>query len=222
MDSNKENEVATVAITKPKDSAKGKSVKWGAPISTDQSSSSVSAKSVAALPRSPAARWRKGVAIADFVLRLGVIGAAIGATVLMGNNEEVLPFFTQFLQFHAQWSDFPMFQFLVVATGVISGYAVLCLPFSYVCIVRPYALGLRLLLMILDIVMMGLITTAAAAGGGIVYLSHNGSQHANWIAICQGYANFCQTASESVVLSFVAAFFFMCLVPLSALALKRN
>ncbi|XP_025674763.1 casparian strip membrane protein 5-like [Arachis hypogaea] len=152
MDSNKENEVATVAITKAKDGGKGKSVKWGAPISTDQSSSSVSTKSAASLPRPPAARWRKGVAIADFVLRLGVIGAAIGAAYLMGNNEEVLPFFTQFLQFHAQWSDFPMFQFLVVAAGVIGGYAVLCLPFSYVCIVRPYALGPRLLLMILDIV----------------------------------------------------------------------
>ena len=69
---------------------------------------------------------------------------------------------------------------------------------------------------------MGLVTAGASAAAGIVYLSHNGSQDANWMAICQGYTNFCQTASEAVVLSFVAAVFFMCLVPLSALALKRN
>ncbi|MED6145654.1 hypothetical protein PIB30_027373 [Stylosanthes scabra] len=220
MESNKEHvyEVATTAEkTKAKESSgKGKRVRWGIPISKSQSSSSSSS------PRPRAARWRKGVAITDFVLRLGVIGAGISAAYLMGHNEEVLPFYTQFLQFHAQWAFFPMYQFLVIATGVVSGYAGLCLPYSYVCIVRPYALGPRLLLIILDIVMMGLITTASAAAGAIVYLSHNGSEHANWIQICQSYANFCQTASESVVLSFVAAFFFMCLLPLSALALKRN
>lgn len=54
--------------------------------------------------------WRKGVAILDFILRLGAIGSALGAAAIMGNNEQILPFFTQFFQFHAQWSDFPVFE----------------------------------------------------------------------------------------------------------------
>jgi len=53
---------------------------------------------------------KKGIAILDFILRLGAIGAALGACVIMGTNEQILPFFTQFLQFHAQWDDFPMFK----------------------------------------------------------------------------------------------------------------
>lgn len=58
----------------------------------------------------PTAGWKKGLAIVDFVLRLGAIGATMGAAVMMGNTEQILPFFTQFLQFHAQWNEFPMFQ----------------------------------------------------------------------------------------------------------------
>ena len=108
MDSRKDNEVAAVTVPESKDSAKGKAVSWGAPISTDPS---VSTKA-APLPRP--ARWRKGVAIIDFVLRLGITGAAMGSAVLMGHNEEFLPFFTQFLEFHAKWSVFPMFQYVYI------------------------------------------------------------------------------------------------------------
>ena len=108
MDSRKNNEVAAVTKPESKDSAKGKTVSWGAPVSTDLVS--VSTKAVPL----PGSRWRKGVAIIDFVLRLGVIGAAMGSAVLMGSNEEILPFFTQFLQFHAQWNEFPMFQYVYI------------------------------------------------------------------------------------------------------------
>ena len=52
-----------------------------------------------------------------------------------------------------------MRRFFVVANGVISGYAILSLPFSYVCIVRPYAVGPRLLLMIFDIVSLNPLST---------------------------------------------------------------
>ncbi|KAK7395714.1 hypothetical protein VNO78_16281 [Psophocarpus tetragonolobus] len=197
-----------------KGSEKGKSVTWATPrVSEDSISTKVEA---------PTSRWKKGIAITDLVLRLGAIGATIGSAVTMGSNEEQLPFFTQFFQFHAQWSQFPMFQFFVVANGFISGYAVITLPLSYVCIVRPLAVAPRLLLLTMDTVMMGLISAAASAAAAIVYVGHNGSREPNWIAFCQGFTNFCQTASLAVISSFVAAVFFLCLVSLSALALVRN
>ncbi|KAL2320239.1 hypothetical protein Fmac_029208 [Flemingia macrophylla] len=219
MDSGNGGEVSAVE-KKKKSIEKGKGVTWAVPVSEDSSSVSTNSKGMVVPLR--LRRWKKGVAITDFVLRLGAIGAAMGAAVSMGTNEEQLPFFTQFLQFHAQWSYFPVFGFFVMANGVISGYAVLTLPFSYVCIVRPHAVPPRLLLMIMDTVMMGLITAAASAGAAIVYVGHNGSPEANWMAFCQGFTNFCQTASEAVVISFVAAVFFLCLVSLSALALIKN
>ncbi|RDX68432.1 hypothetical protein CR513_52585, partial [Mucuna pruriens] len=140
MDTGKGGEVTMVEA---KGSEKGKGVTWAVPVSED----SVSSRKGALITR-----WKKGIAITDFVLRLGAIGAAMGSAVTMGNNEEQLPFFTQFLQFHAQWNDFPVFGFFVMANGVISGYAFLTLPFSYVCIVRPHAVGPRLLLMTMDTV----------------------------------------------------------------------
>ncbi|KAI9072687.1 hypothetical protein K1719_045334 [Acacia pycnantha] len=169
----------------------------------------------------PLFKWKKGLAIVDFILRLGAIGATMGATALMGTNEQMLPFFTQFLQFHAQWNEFRMFQFFVVANGAVAGYLVLSLPLSVVCIVRPLAVAPRLLLIILDSVMMALVAAGASAAAAITYLIHNGSQDANWMAICSQFTDFCQVASEAVVVSFIAAMFFLCLILVSSLALKR-
>lgn len=68
---------------------------------------------------------------------------------------------------------------------------------------------------------MALVMAAASSSAAVVYLAHNGSQDANWIAICQQFNNFCQSSSEAVVLSFVAAVFLICLIVVSSVALKR-
>lgn len=55
--------------------------------------------------------WKKGIAILDFILRLGATAAALGAAASMGNSEETLPFFTQFFQFQASYDDLPTFMY---------------------------------------------------------------------------------------------------------------
>nr|KYP43890.1 UPF0497 membrane protein 5 [Cajanus cajan] len=219
MDSGKEEGVAVAAATSPeskrtRSNGKGKGILNAAP----PSATVVSTKATP-LPRGG---WKKGVAILDFILRLGAIGSALGAAAIMGNNEQILPFFTQFFEFHAQWSNFPQFQFFVFANGMAGGFLVLSLPFSIVCIVRPFAVGPRLLLVIVDILVMALVMATASSAAAVVYLAHNGSQDANWIAICQQFTDFCQAGSESVVASFVAALFLICLILVSAVALKRG
>lgn len=51
-----------------------------------------------------------------------------------------------------------MCRFFVIAMAMIGGYLVLSLPFSIVAIVRPHAVGPRLLLLILDTVSPLIIT----------------------------------------------------------------
>ncbi|OIW09348.1 hypothetical protein TanjilG_01319 [Lupinus angustifolius] len=219
MDSKHEGE-ATSADTKPmleskrtRSNSKGKAIAMADPTSATVSTKATKLQKVG---------WKKGVAIIDFILRLGAIGATLGAAAIMGNNEQILPFFTQFLQFDAQWNDFPMFQFFVIANAVAGGYLILSLPLSIVCIVRPLAVGPRLLLVVLDTVMMALVIGAASSAAAVVYLAHNGSQDANWIAVCQQFSDFCQVSSEAVVVSFTAAISFASLIVVSSLALKRN
>ncbi|GFZ20222.1 uncharacterized protein family [Actinidia rufa] len=166
--------------------------------------------------------WKRGVAIFDFILRLCAIAAALAATTTMGTTEQTLPFFTQFFQFQASYDDLPTFSFFVIANAIASGYLVLSLPFSIVGIVRPHVVGVRLLLLICDIVMVALTTAAASAATAIVYLAHNGNTNTNWPAICQQFNDFCQSVSGAVVASLIAAAIFMFLVLLSAIALKRN
>ncbi|KAL6176230.1 hypothetical protein ACLB2K_052865 [Fragaria x ananassa] len=167
------------------------------------------------------AGWKKGVAVLDFILRLGATAAALGATVTMASSEQTLPFFTQFFQFSAGYDDMPTFTFFVIAMAIVSGYLVLSLPFSIVSIVRPKLVAPRLLLLIFDTVALTLNTSAAAAAAAIVYLAHNGSSDANWLDICQQFTDFCQQTSGSVVSAFVAVVMFTVLILLSAVALRK-
>ncbi|KAK9289429.1 hypothetical protein L1049_008881 [Liquidambar formosana] len=166
--------------------------------------------------------WRRGMAIFDFILRLGAIGATLGATATMGTTEQTLPFFTQFFQFQASYDDMPTFTFFVIANAIASGYLFLSLPFSIFTIVRPHAVGARLLLLILDTAMLAMTTAAAAAAAAIVYLAHDGNSSANWNAICQQFTDFCQQASSAVVASFIAVVVFMLLIVMSALAMRKH
>ncbi|XP_030531845.1 casparian strip membrane protein 1-like [Rhodamnia argentea] len=165
--------------------------------------------------------WKKGVAIFDFILRLCAIVTALAAAATMGTSDQTLPFFTQFFQFQASYDDLPTFQFFVIAMAIVGGYLVLSLPFSIVCIVRPHAIGLRFLLLILDTMALTLTTAAGAAAAAIVYLAHNGNPNTNWLAICQQFGDFCQKASGAVVASMITALVFVVLVLASAMALRR-
>ncbi|KAI4300516.1 hypothetical protein L6164_033886 [Bauhinia variegata] len=193
-------------------------------ISIDAAESSKVAKGTAPLVARPAAAggWKKGLAIIDFVLRLGAIAAALGAAATMGAADQVLPFFTQFFQFEASYDDLPTFQFFLITMAIVGGYLVLSLPFSVVTIIRPHAIGARLFLIILDTVFLSLATAAASAAAAIVYLAHNGNQSSNWLAICNQFTDFCQATSGAVVSSLVAVVILVLLVVMTAVALRKH
>ncbi|XP_062109787.1 casparian strip membrane protein 1-like [Humulus lupulus] len=192
-------------------------------IEVAEPSSSSKGKSTTVLVAAPkATKMKKGLAIFDFVLRLGAIIAALAAAATMGTSDESLPFFTQFFQFEASYDDMPTFQFFLIAMALVSGYLVLSLPISIVTIVRPHASGLKLLLIIMDTVALTLATSAAAAAAAIVYLAHNGNASSNWLAICNQFTDFCQNVSGAVVAAFVSVAVFIFLILLSALAIRKH
>ncbi|KAJ8754788.1 hypothetical protein K2173_012177 [Erythroxylum novogranatense] len=189
----------------------------------DESSAAAKGKAplIGGLKRVKATGSKKGIAIFDFLLRLGGLSAALAAAATMGTSDETLPFFTQFFQFQASYDDLPPFQFFVIAMAIVGGYLVLSLPFSVVSIIRPNAVGPRFLLLILDTVALTLNTAASAAAAAIVYLAHNGNSSANWLAICLQFGDFCQKASGAVVASFVSVIVFVFLVVMSGLAIRK-
>ncbi|XP_058760060.1 casparian strip membrane protein 1-like [Vicia villosa] len=166
--------------------------------------------------------WKKGIAIMDFILRLGAVAAALGAAASMGMSDQTLPFFTQFFQFEASYDSFTTFQFFVISMAIVAGYLVLSLPFSIVSIIRPHAAGPRLFLIILDTVFLTLATSSGASAASIVYLAHNGNQDTNWLAICNQFGDFCAQTSGAVVSSFVAVVVLVVLIVMSALALGKH
>ena len=90
-------------------------------IDVPESSNVAKGKAVLVAPPRPGG-WKKGVAIMDFILRLGAIAAALGAAATMGTSDQTLPFFTQFFQFEASYDSFTSFQYVTFKT-LVSIYA---------------------------------------------------------------------------------------------------
>ncbi|KAL6844216.1 hypothetical protein ACP4OV_025889 [Aristida adscensionis] len=167
-------------------------------------------------------RGSRCVALIDFLLRVAAFGPALAAAIATGTSDETLSVFTQFFQFHARFDDFPAFLFFMVANAIAAGYLVLSLPFSAVVVLRPQATGVRLLLLVCDTIMAGLLTAAAAAAAAIVDLAHSGNVRANWVPICMQFHGFCQRTSGAVVASFLAVLVFILLVILAACAIRKR
>ncbi|GJY68907.1 casparian strip membrane protein 1 [Tanacetum coccineum] len=158
----------------------------------------------------------------DLILRIvGVVGT-LGSSIAMGTTEQTLPFFTRFVRFSAQYDDFPSFRLFVIVNAIVCAYFVLTIPLSIVHIMKSAARGSRILLVILDTVMLGLLTAGASAATSIVYLAHNGNNSANWLPVCQQYGDFCQRASGSLIGSYGGIVVFILVILLAAIALSRQ
>jgi uncharacterized protein (TIGR01569 family) len=109
----------------------------------------------------------------------------------------------------------------MVANAIAAGYLVLSLPFSAVGIFRPAAAGVRLFLVVCDLVVMLLLTGSGAAAAAIVYVAHWGNLRANWVPICFQFHGFCQRTSGAIVASFLAVVVFLVLVLMAAISSRR-
>ncbi|KAM3368836.1 hypothetical protein ACQJBY_017010 [Aegilops geniculata] len=167
-------------------------------------------------------RGSRCMAFLDFLLRIAAFGPALAAAIATGTSDETLSVFTEFFQFHARFDDFPAFLFLMVASAIAAGYLLLSLPFSAVVVLRPQTTVLRLLLLVCDTIMLGLLTAGAAAAAAIVDLAHSGNERANWVPICMQFHGFCRRTSGAVVASFLSVFIFVLLVVLAAFSIRKR
>lgn len=109
-----------------------------------------------------------------------------------------------------------------MGNSIVCGYLVLSLVLSIFHIVRSTAVKTRILLIVLDMVMMGVLTAAASAAASIVYIAHYGNTQANWFPICQQYNSFCERISGSLIGSYIAVAVFVIIIILSQVAISRN
>lgn len=54
----------------------------------------------------------RGASILDFILRIIAFLGTLVSAIAMGTTRERLPFFTQFLQFRAEYDDLPTFTYV--------------------------------------------------------------------------------------------------------------
>ncbi|KAK3122481.1 hypothetical protein QOZ80_8AG0614240 [Eleusine coracana subsp. coracana] len=190
--------------------------------SAAQAPRKIAGDGVPLLLRSGAAGFRRCLSLIDFVLRVAAFGPTLAAAISTGTADERLSVFTNFFQFHARFDDFPAFTFFMVANAVAAGYLVLSLPFSAVGILRASAAGVRLFLLVCDMLVTLLLTGAGAAAAAILYVAHWGNIRANWVPICMQFHGFCQRTSGAVVASFLAVLVFLVLILMGAAAIRHR
>ncbi|XP_040382631.1 casparian strip membrane protein 2-like [Oryza brachyantha] len=162
---------------------------------------------------------RRCLGLIDLVLRVAAFAPTLAAAISIGTSDERLSIFTNYFQFRARFDDFPAFSFFIVANAIAAGYMVLSLPFSAA---SSKATAVKLLLLICDTVMMGLVTAAASAAAAMVYVAHEGNLRANWVPICLQFHGFCQRTSGAVIASFLAVFVLMILIVMAACTMRRS
>ncbi|KAE8668401.1 Casparian strip membrane protein 1 [Hibiscus syriacus] len=90
-------------------------------INVDESSAVEKGKApLIATARDQKSGFKKVLGIADFLLRLGAIIAALAAASTMGTSDQTLPFFAQFFQFEASYDDLPTFMYVFCDRNGIS------------------------------------------------------------------------------------------------------
>ena len=139
-----------------------------------------------------------GVAILEFIPRILAAAGTLGSAMTMGTTEETVPLFPQSILLNAEYSDLPMFtwvintidpwipwqckkklhnlldmsifnRFFVIANSVACAYLVLSLPLSFYHIIRRTAKNSRIILVMFDTVKM--IVIKWALFWGIIFVS---------------------------------------------------
>ncbi|KAL6294755.1 hypothetical protein ACE6H2_002897 [Prunus campanulata] len=170
----------------------------------------------------PKVRVSRVLSVLDFTLRVVAALGTLASAIAMGASRETLPFAAQFVRFRARYKDLPTLMFFVIANSIVCVYLVLSLPLSFVHIIWTAAKTSRIILIISDTVMMGLLTAGASAATAIVYLAHYGNSSTNWFAFCRQFNSFCGRISGSLIGSFVAITVLVLLILMQSVAISRR
>ncbi|PQQ19532.1 casparian strip membrane protein 1 [Prunus yedoensis var. nudiflora] len=170
----------------------------------------------------PKVRVSRVLSVLDFILRVVAALGTLASAIAMGASQETLPFAAQFVRFRARYKDLPTLMFFVIANSIVCVYLVLSLPLSFVHIIWTAAKTSRIVLIISDTVMMGLLTAGASAATAIVYLAYYGNSSTNWFAFCRQFNSFCGRISGSLIGSFVAITVLVLLIIMQSVAISRR
>nr|XP_009783527.1 PREDICTED: CASP-like protein 1F1 [Nicotiana sylvestris]XP_009783528.1 PREDICTED: CASP-like protein 1F1 [Nicotiana sylvestris]XP_009783529.1 PREDICTED: CASP-like protein 1F1 [Nicotiana sylvestris]XP_009783530.1 PREDICTED: CASP-like protein 1F1 [Nicotiana sylvestris] len=67
-----------------------------------------------------------------------------------------------------------------------------------------------------DLMMMVLLLAGCAAATSIGFVGKYGVRQAGWMPICDHVSKFCHRVADSVMLSYLGVFFYLCLTIISA------
>ncbi|RAL39064.1 unnamed protein product [Cuscuta campestris] len=151
---------------------------------------------------------------AQVVLRLAATAVTLAATWAVLTSNQTATVYG--IQFEARYSYTPILKFFLIANIVGCGFSFLSVFVAFVLDKMADNTSNYFSIFVLDLIVMALLLSGCAAASAIGYVGKYGESHSGWMAICDNVTKFCHKLTLSLVLSYLAVIFYLCLTILSA------
>ncbi|XVE82066.1 hypothetical protein DITRI_Ditri15bG0116900 [Diplodiscus trichospermus] len=167
----------------------------------------------------------------ELVLRVMAVLLTLAAAIVLGVDKQTkivpiqitptLPPVNVAAQ--AKWHYLSAFVYSMVSNIIACSYAAISMLIVLGITRNGKIIGLpKIIIILLDLVMVGLLFSANGAALAIGLMGYNGNSHVRWNKVCNVFDKFCHRAAVSIVLSSVGSLAFMALVALSVFTIHKR
>ncbi|XP_049349451.1 CASP-like protein 1F1 [Solanum verrucosum] len=165
------------------------------------------------IKHNPSPKTQKVMLIFQIILRILGFAFCLGAVWRIMTSKQVL-----FLGLDARYTYSPSMKFFAYANIIGCTSSVVSLFLVLICCYKKHLHSNKYFfyLFLHDLFVFGLLVAGCAAATSIGYVGKYGQKHSGWNPICTFVPKFCHKATLSLILSYIAIIFYLCLTIISA------
>ncbi|OIT02119.1 PREDICTED: CASP-like protein 1F2 [Nicotiana attenuata] len=147
-------------------------------------------------------------------LRILATAFTLASTWIILTSKQTVTVFG--LEMDARYSYSPIFKFFAFANIIGCAFSVLSLFLASVLSHKCLDPKNYFYMFLHDLIVMAVLLAGCAAATAIGYVGKYGESHSGWMPICDHVSKFCHKVTDSVMLSYFAVLFYLCLAIISA------
>ncbi|KAJ8559765.1 hypothetical protein K7X08_003823 [Anisodus acutangulus] len=150
----------------------------------------------------------------QILLRILATAFTLASTWILLTSKQTVTVFG--LEMDARYSYSPIFKFFALANMIGCAFSVLSLFLAFVVGHKGLDPKNSFYMFLHDLIVLALLLAGCAAATAVGYVGKYGEMHSGWMPICEHVSKFCHKVTSSVMLSYFAVLFYLCLAIISA------